>query len=488
MSDRYIKFVNTGIGEKLASLLGLPKPALLRRRSEDKPLSSCKVLLGYAGDAIGSSKATSSKATIRAAASNNDTLENLLAKLGVQVLVHESYSDQSQISKLKASKWTASKSRDNEQFDALIMDARALDDLSQAQGLHFFFNQTISRLAHCGRIIVLGTLPDQCENHQQSIAQRGLEGLTRSLAKECRHGSTAQLVYFDQGSDHSFASNFESTLRFLMSGASAFVSGQVLRITKTDSVFRQSIDWQTPLAGMNVLVTGAAQGIGLAIAQVMASQGAKVSCLDIPQNKSALDQVASDLGGEAIVLDISSEQAPEVLLEKAKQIGGWNCLVHNAGITRDKTMARMSPDAWSTVIDVNLAAQQRINDTLLNNDGFAMGSRIVCVSSISGIAGNRGQSNYAYSKAGVIGMVQAYSSICAANNMTINAVAPGFIETDMTASMPFSVREAGRRISSLSQGGLPIDVAESIALFANPASSALNGNILRVCGQSLLGA
>ena len=368
------------------------------------------------------------------------------------------------------------------------MDARALDDLSQAQGLHSFFNQSISGLIHCGRIIVLGTSPDQCVSHQQSIAQRGLEGLTRSLAKECRHGSTAQLVYFDQGSDHSFASNFESTLRFLMSGASAFVSGQVFRITKTNSTHEQTIDWQMPLVGMNILVTGAAQGIGLATAQTMASQGAKVSCLDIPQNKSALDQVASDLGGEAIVLDISNNQAPEILLEKAKQNGGWNCVVHNAGITRDKTMAKMSSNAWSAVVDVNLAAQQRINEALLNNEGFAMGARIVCVSSISGIAGNRGQSNYAYSKAGVIGMVQAYRSICAANNMTINAVAPGFIETDMTASMPFSVREAGRRISSLSQGGLPIDVAESIAFFANPASSALNGNILRVCGQSLLGA
>lgn len=487
MSDRYIKFVNTGVGEKLASLLGLPKPALLRRRFEDKPLSSCKVLLGCAGDiASSTNKAnTTVPSTMPPAipSTGNDTLEHLLARLGVQTLLHESCAGQSPISE-----GTGSKSIDNEQFDVLIMDARTLSDLSQTQVLHFFFNQTISRLAHCGRIIVLGTSPDQCENHQQSIAQRGLEGLTRSLAKECRHGSTAQLVYFDQGSDNSFASNFESTLRFLMSGASAFVSGQVFRITKTNSTHEQTIDWKMPLVGMNVLVTGAAQGIGLAIAQIMASQGAKVSCLDIPQNKSALNQVASDLGGEAIVLDISSEQAPEVLLEKAKQIGGWNCLVHNAGITRDKTMARMSPDAWSTVIDVNLAAQQRINDTLLNNDGFAMGSRIVCVSSISGIAGNRGQSNYAYSKAGVIGMVQAYRSICAANNMTINAVAPGFIETDMTASMPFSVREAGRRISSLSQGGLPIDVAESIALFANPASSALNGNILRVCGQSLLGA
>ena len=107
---------------------------------------------------------------------------------------------------------------------------------------------------------------------------------------------------------------------------------------------------------------------------------------------------------------------------------------------------------------------------------------------ISGIAGNVGQANYATSKAGVIGMVRSLAPVAAERQATINAVAPGFIETKMTAAIPLVVREAGRRMNSLSQGGLPVDVAETIAWYANPASGGVNGNVVRVCGQSLLGA
>jgi 3-oxoacyl-[acyl-carrier protein] reductase len=107
---------------------------------------------------------------------------------------------------------------------------------------------------------------------------------------------------------------------------------------------------------------------------------------------------------------------------------------------------------------------------------------------MNGIAGNAGQTNYATSKAGVIGMVQSMAPAVAKHKLTINAVAPGFIETKMTAAMPIALREAGRRMNSLSQGGLPVDVAETIAWFASPASTGLNGNVVRVCGQSLLGA
>jgi len=115
---------------------------------------------------------------------------------------------------------------------------------------------------------------------------------------------------------------------------------------------------------------------------------------------------------------------------------------------------------------------------------------VVLVSSIAGIAGNRGQSNYAASKAGVIGLVDAYASDrgLRRRGITVNAVAPGFIETEMTARIPFATRELGRRLNSLSQGGLPVDVAETIAYFACDAQSAVSGNVVRVCGQSLLGA
>jgi 3-oxoacyl-[acyl-carrier protein] reductase len=148
----------------------------------------------------------------------------------------------------------------------------------------------------------------------------------------------------------------------------------------------------------------------------------------------------------------------------------------------------MDADRWRQVLDINLSSEERINDALLEGGLIKAGGRVVCVSSMSGIAGNNGQTNYATSKAGVIGMVQSLAPVFAQREATINAVAPGFIETQMTASMPVPVREAGRRMSSLRQGGLPVDVAEAIAWFASPASGGLNGNVVRVCGQNLLGA
>jgi 3-oxoacyl-[acyl-carrier protein] reductase len=163
-------------------------------------------------------------------------------------------------------------------------------------------------------------------------------------------------------------------------------------------------------------------------------------------------------------------------------------MVHNAGVTRDRTLAKMPAERWSELMEINLSSEERIDDALLEAGTLRTGGRIVCVSSMSGIAGNAGQTNYATSKAGVIGMVQALAPLLAPKGQTINAVAPGFIETQMTAKMPIAIREAGRRMSSLRQGGLPLDVAETIAWLAHPASGKLNGNVVRVCGQNLLGA
>jgi len=157
-------------------------------------------------------------------------------------------------------------------------------------------------------------------------------------------------------------------------------------------------------------------------------------------------------------------------------------------VTRDRTLAKMPSERWSELMEINLSSQERIDEALLQAGALRRNGRIVCVSSMSGIAGNAGQTNYATSKAGVIGRVQALAPELAGRGLTINAVAPGFIETRMTAKMPITIREAGRRMSSLSQGGLPIDVAETIAWFAHPASTRVSGNVLRVCGQNLLGA
>src|SRR5262249_8506187 len=155
--------------------------------------------------------------------------------------------------------------------------------------------------------------------------------------------------------------------------------------------------------------------------------------------------------------------------------------------TLDRTIAKMPEERWTKLMEINLSSEERINDTLLDRGLLRPNGRIVCVSSMSGIAGNSGQTNYATSKAGVIGMVESMAPELAGRKATINAVAPGFIETKMTGAMPFGPREVGRRLSSLSQGGLPVDVAETIAWFASPGSTGVNGNTVRVCGQNLLG-
>ena len=197
----------------------------------------------------------------------------------------------------------------------------------------------------------------------------------------------------------------------------------------------------------------------------------------------------NDVGGTAVQLDLTAADAPDRLASYvADRHGRLDVLVHNAGITRDKTLGRMKPEQWDSVLDVNLASQERINATLLDRDLIPEGGRLISVSSVSGIAGNRGQTNYATSKAGVIGLVRAMAPVLRDRGITVNGVAPGFIETSMTAAMPLVIREAGRRMNSLAQGGLPADVAETVAWLASPGSAGVTGNVVRVCGQSLLGA
>ncbi len=337
-------------------------------------------------------------------------------------------------------------------YSAVIFDASRIERIEALREVFDFFGPAIRSLAPSGRLIVIGR--DGIPAHP---AQRALEGFVRSAGKEVRHGATAQLVYAEPEAD------LESTLRFLLSGRSAYVSGQVIRVAAAEP--------SPPLP--TALVTGASRGIGAAIAEVLAREGAHVICVDVPAAGEDLVAVANAVGGSALQLDVTSDRAPAAIAERSPDI-----VVHNAGITRDRTLARMSDDDWDAVLGVNLESIERINAALTDV------SRIVCVSSMSGIAGNRGQANYATSKAGVIGIVEAGPP----DGATINAVAPGFIETRMTAAMPLATREAGRRMNSLSQGGLPVDVAETIAWMAAPGSAGVNGNVVRVCGQSLIGA
>jgi 3-oxoacyl-[acyl-carrier protein] reductase len=323
-----------------------------------------------------------------------------------------------------------------------------------------------------------------------AATQRALEGIIRSVAKELRDGATANLIYAVEGS----GAALESTLRFLLSARSAYVDGQVVRVACAE--VSAPADWARPFEGQVAVVTGAARGIGASIVEVLARDGARVICLDVPAAGDALAKVANSVGGTALQVDVTAADAGQrIAAHVAQRHGGrLDVLVHNAGITRDKLLANTDADRWGSVLAVNLVAQLRINEVLLDPartgglGGLVDGGRIVAVSSTSGIAGNRGQAAYAASKAGVIGLVQALSAQVADRGITVNAVAPGFIETEMTARIPLATREVGRRINSLSQGGLPVDVAETIAWLAQRASAGVTGQVVRVCGQSLPGA
>jgi 3-oxoacyl-[acyl-carrier protein] reductase len=439
MTDRYQQFARSGLGRQLVRRLGLPNPTPLRRYAPGRPALEGPALVGGTGRMT-------------------DTVRTVLKATGIEVA-------------------------ESDRYGALVFDATDIDDPARLRELYDFFHPVMRSIGTCGRVVVLGTPP--AGTGRAAVAQRALEGFTRSVGKELTRGATVQLVHVAPG----YEAAAESTLRFLLSAKSAFVDAQVIRVGTNGGETTGPEDWDTPLAGKVALVTGASRGIGESIAEVLARDGAHVIALDIPAQGAELSDVANRIRGAALQLDITAPTAPAQLVQYLRERhGGVDIVVHNAGITRDKKLANMKDAAWDAVLAVNLSSQLAVNDALLEQDVLRPNGRIIGVSSIAGIAGNTGQTNYATSKAGVIGMVDAYAPVLAGRAATINAVAPGFIETKMTAAVPLFIREAGRRMSSLAQGGLPVDVAETIAWYANPASSAVNGNVVRVCGQSLLGA
>jgi 3-oxoacyl-[acyl-carrier protein] reductase len=239
-ADRYQRLSSTPPGKFLVGRLGLPESTPLRRYEPGQPLLDGPALVGGAPGA-----------RLTAAA------ERILADAGADVRREGSEGETTKLA-------------------AIVFDASGITTSEDLSALHDFLSPTIRRIGASGRLVVLGTPPEQAADRRHAVAQRALEGFVRSAAKELRRGATAQLVYVAPGAED----NLDATLRFLLSSRSAYVSGQVVRIGAGDSP--APADWARPQAGRVAVVTGASRGIGAAIATVLARDGAHVVCVDIP--------------------------------------------------------------------------------------------------------------------------------------------------------------------------------------------------------------
>ncbi|MGH3677135.1 MAG: 3-oxoacyl-ACP reductase [Mycobacterium sp.] len=449
-TDLYSQIVHSAPGNFLAKQLGIPQPETLRRyRPGDRPLAG-SLLIGGAGRVV-------------------EPLRSALAE------------DYDVVSNNLGGRWADS-------FGGLVFDATGITEPAGLKGLYEFFTPLLRNLGPSGRIVVVGTTPEEAGGVHERTAQRALEGFTRSLAKEMRRGATVNLVYLSADAKPA-ATGLESTLRFILSGKSAYVDGQVFRVGAADSA--PPADWDRPLDGKIALVTGAARGIGATIAEVFHRDGASVVAVDVEGSNEELGKTAAHVSATALTLDVTADDAVARISEHLREHyhgTPLDILVNNAGITRDKLLANMDEARWDSVVAVNLLAPLRLSEGLVDNGTLGEGGRIIGLSSMAGIAGNRGQTNYAATKAGMIGLTEALAPKLGEKGITINAVAPGFIETKMTGAMPVATREVARRLNSLYQGGQPVDVAETIAYFASPASNAVTGNTIRVCGQAMPGA
>ena len=371
-TDLYSQIVHSTPGSFLAKQLGIPQPETLRRyRPGDPPLAGT-LLIGGEGRVV-------------------EPLRTALAE------------DYDVVSNNLGGRWADS-------FGGLVFDATGITEPAGLKALYKFFTPLLRNLGPSGRIVVVGTTPEETGSVDERIAQRALEGFTRSLGKEMRRGATVNLVYLSADAKPA-ATGLESTLRFMLSGKSAYVDGQVFRVGAADSA--PPADWDRPLDGKIALVTGAARGIGATIAEVFARDGASVVVVDVEGSNEDLGKTAAKVGATALTLDVTADDAVDRISEHMREHyhgRGLDILVNNAGITRDKLLANMDEARWDSVVAVNLLAPLRLTEGLVDNGTLGEGGRVVGLSSMAGIAGNRGQTNYAATKAGMIGLTDALSA------------------------------------------------------------------------------
>ncbi len=239
-----------------------------------------------------------------------------------------------------------------------------------------------------------------------------------------------------------------------------------------------------PLHGEIALVTGASRGIGAAIADELAAQGATV--IGTATSQAGADAIAERLsanGGHGRVVDVADAAATIALIDSiGKDIGPTSILVNNAGITRDNLLLRMKDEDWQAVIDTNLSSVFRTSKAVMRSMMKARRGRIVNIASVIGVTGNAGQANYAAAKAGIIAFSKSLAKEIGSRGVTVNVVAPGFIDTDMTRGLPDDSRNAMLGQIALGRFGEPADIARAVAFLAGPGAAYITGETLHVNG------
>ncbi|KPA13361.1 short chain dehydrogenase family protein [Candidatus Magnetomorum sp. HK-1] len=476
MSDFLIKLGKNSTARGIIKKIGIPltMPQELRRAKgpwEERPLENMSIVVAHIGNALLS-----------------NVLADSLIEAGANIWVKgekEQFQIFHEVGEAcgRLPKLINEENSKNLKPDALVFDAM---DIKTPEDLHLayeFFHHMIRKLNICGRCLILAPSVSQASNPIAAASARALEGFIRSMGREIgRNGSTAQIIYVDKGAEE----RLDPILRFFLSPRSAYISGQAIHVTAKISV-DNAFPSTRLLDGKVALVTGAARGIGAATAKTLSLEGAHVICMDRPAENEAAGKLVDEIRGSLLLCDITDKEASNTIIKAIQdQFKGIDIIIHNAGITRDKTLAKMDADRWNQTLDVNLNSLIRVNESLI--PFIRKNGRIVCLSSVSGIAGNIGQTNYSASKAGIIGYIEMLSELLLDEKIAVNAVAPGFIETQMTAKIPFLTREAARRLCNLSQGGLPEDIAQTVTFLSSPGAAGITGEVIRICGGSFIGA
>jgi 3-oxoacyl-[acyl-carrier protein] reductase len=461
MSDPWLELGRNPLARRVLQRVGLKTPPQLLRSNRpwaDEVLADKRILFNRGGlfEQALSSGLSAAKAHLHSLASTSS---------------HESSEPEPQV------------------FQASLFDGTHIQNIRDLEQLYQFFRPQLRRMGFNHRIVILARATQEEGSPEVHACAQAIEGFARSLSKELGpKGVYVNTIRVPCQSPSHASLRLIPLCTYLLADYSSFMTGQTL-----------SLDLQGPplselplggsLAGKRVLVTGAAQGIGHAIARRYAEEGAHVIGLDRPEAKEALEDLVKSIEGESILCDLNGPQSiPSILTQLERAPAPLDILIHNAGITRDRSLFAMKPDHWQAVLHLNLEVVHDLTMAILQRGMIASQGRVLCMSSIVGIAGNYGQTNYSAAKAGLIGLVKGLSQHLGRDGTTANAIAPGFIETAMTSDLPFLAKQFGRRLCSLNQGGTPEDVAELVCFLGSPAAQGINGSVLRICGGNFLGA